>query len=110
MKIFTTLDTIAEAWEILDEVGLSKLLVGKTVEFEIESLLKALLIERKLHKFLQTITQEPEEIIGKLEISEALGLVTDFFAGITGGFKELPGLKLELGVKNQAKTESPITA
>lgn len=99
MQVFTTLDTLSEAWGLLQELKLGGLLTGKTAAFEAEELLGMLLKERKLQEFLGIITHQDAAALGNLGLEEALGLLNDFFGGIGGALKALPMLQMELNAK-----------
>ena len=95
MKIYTTLDTLSEAWTILDELGLAGMLTGQAVELQAENLLRALLVGKKLQSFLAAITHEDPDAVGKLTTAEAAELITNFFASMAGDLSALAGLKME---------------
>ncbi len=102
MQVFTTLDTLSEAWTLLNELGLAGLLTGKEASFEAETLLNALLQERKLQEFLAVITHSDPDSCGALSVIEASELITSFFGDIAGALKGLPGLTATTAVKEAA--------
>lgn len=99
MQVYTTLDTLSEAWILLEDMGLGGLLTGKTVAFEAEELIGKLLRERKLQEFLAVVTHKDPAELGSLGLEEALGLLNDFFTNIGGALKALPMLQAELNAK-----------
>lgn len=99
MKVYTTLDTLSEAWMILEELGLGGLLTGKTAAFEAEALLGKLLGERKLQEFIGCITHKDPDELGELEMEEALGILNAFFGGIGSAFQALPTLAQTVNAK-----------
>jgi len=111
MRVYTNLDTMSEAWAILESLGLDKLLLGQAVSFDATVLLNALLKERKLQEFLGVITHEDETVTGAMELDEVVEKISDFFGGITGGLKGLSGLGMNVDpgkVKKATKT-SPVS-
>jgi len=102
MAVFTTLDTLSEAWSVLDEIGLAGVLTGKEVSFEAEALLNALLKERKLQEFIAVITHSDPGSCGALTAQEAGEVIRDFFGGIAGAWKGLPGLAATVVEKEPA--------
>lgn len=110
MQVFTTLDTLSEAWALLEELKLGGILTGKTAAFEAEELLGLLLKGRKLQEFLAVITHADPQDLGDIELEQALGLLNDFFAGIGGALKALPILQMELGAKEAPKKPRPKTS
>jgi hypothetical protein len=102
---------MSAAWAILESLGLDKLLLGQTATFDATKLLNALLKERKLQEFLAEITHEDFEVVGAMDLSQAVEVISDFFGGITGGLKGLSGLGMSVDpgkVKKAAKT-SPVS-
>lgn len=99
MRVYTTLDTLSEAWAILDELNLGGILTGKTAAFEAEALLGQLLKEKKLQEFMSIITHEDWDKVCDLGLEEALELLNDFFTSIGGALKALPMLQAELNAK-----------
>ena len=91
MTVYTTLDTLSAAWEILADLGIAGLLTGKEVTFEAESLLNGLLRERKLQEFLACITHSDAAACGALTSSEAVETIKVFFGSIAGDLKGLAG-------------------
>ncbi|MDD3535358.1 MAG: hypothetical protein PHC50_04345 [Candidatus Cloacimonetes bacterium] len=86
-----TLNTLSEAYIILDDLGLAGLLDGGKFELSIQSLLSALLKERKLHAFLSVITGKSEAEVGEYTPSQVLEAITAFFTDMSEDLALLPG-------------------
>jgi hypothetical protein len=93
---------MSDAWAILEGLGLDKLLLGQAASFDASALLNALLKERKLQEFLSVITHQDDEVVGAMNLEEAVEAITDFFAGITGGLKGLSGLGVSVKAPDPA--------
>jgi hypothetical protein len=107
MKVYTTLDTMSDAWIILDDLGLGDMLVGKTVAFEGKVLLNALLRERKLHEFLACITHEDPAAMGGLDLAQSAELLTAFFVNMADALKGWPALRAEIGAQAAPPKPAP---
>lgn len=93
MNIKTDLDTLSEAWIILDELGLSAALIpGNTVTADALGLAGKLLKEKKLHQFVACVSGISIEEAGKLELPKAVRLITDFFTGMASELVSLAGI------------------
>lgn len=88
----TTLDTLAEAYIILAELGLAGMLDGSGIEIQPRELLDALFGQKKLALFLGIITGEEPAKMGNLRPSEALELISSFFVDMSAELRSLPGL------------------
>lgn len=99
MKVYTTLDTLSEAWMILNELGLGALLTGKAAAFEPENLLGRLLGERKLQEFIGCITHKDPDEVGELGAEDALEILNAFFGDIGSAFHALPTLAEAVSAK-----------
>lgn len=108
MKTLTTLDTISEAYSLIDELGLGDVLLGKSVELQPTELLRQLLAKKKLQEFISIITGMEIEAAGKLSIEEAAKAIGDFFMSMGGALRELPML-LALN-QNPAPAPAPAPA
>ena len=91
-KTTTTLDTLAEAYIILSELGLSGMLDGSRIEIKPKDLLSSLLGQKKLALFLGIITGEEPAKMGSLRPSEALELISSFFVDMSAELRSLPGI------------------
>jgi len=98
MKAVTTLNAMKQAFSILDELGLSGLLLGGEIKVDASKLIKQLVLEDKLVEFLQAITQDKETDFGKYGIKEAMELASSFFTEFGNALKELPGLLIKAKV------------
>jgi len=92
MNVKTTLDTLSEAYIILDDCGLAGLLDGGTMEISPNNVLRALLREKKLQAFLAVIAGITEAEAGALSPAGALELITSFFVDMSAELRSLPGL------------------
>ncbi len=92
MKTLTTLDTISEAYSLIDELGLGDVLLGKSVELQPTELLRQLLAKKKLQEFISIITGMEIEAAGKLSIEEAAKAIGDFFMSMGDALRGLPML------------------
>jgi len=80
MKIRTDLDTLSEAWIILEDLNLTSVLIpGNKTETDALELARKLLKEKKLHMFVATVTGSSIEETGKLSLAEAVEYISDFF-------------------------------
>ena len=79
IPINTTLDTLSEAYIILDDLGLTSFLTGGTIEIEPGTLVRELLRKKKLNAFIMTFTDLDAKAVGALSIAEAIDLITRFF-------------------------------
>ncbi len=102
-----TLNTLSDAYTILDDLGLAGLLTGKELEVQVDELLRALLYEKKLQLFISVLSGKTEEECGKMELSEAAQEITSFFVLSSAELRSLPGLILApQQPKSPAKTEA----
>lgn len=93
MNIRTDLDTLSEAWVILDGLGLSAMLIpGNPVDVKGMELAGKLLKEKKLHAFVACIGGLDEEGAGKLKLAEAVELITAFFTAMASELVSLAGI------------------
>ena len=89
MKVYTNLNVLKEAWKILKELGLEKLISGgKPEKVDIGLLLNKLLSDGMLFKFCQVITKSDTDF-GSMELDEIFEVVVDFFSHIGGGLEKL---------------------
>lgn len=93
-EIKTDLDTISQAWTLLDEIGLAGLLVNQKLEVKAEELLAQLFAQRKLIQFLAIITHQDEQQMAALGLTEAVEVIADFFTSIAGTLAAFGGLGL----------------
>ena len=102
MNIKTDLDTLSEAWIILDELGLSAALIpGNAVNADALGLAGKLLREKKLHQFVACVSGLTIEEAGKLDLKNAVAVITGFFSGMASELVSLAG------IWNTMKAESP---
>lgn len=92
LQTHSDLDTLSAAWTLLDEIGLSGLLVAKEMKIEADVLFKQLFVAQKLKAFVGIITNTPVIDLPKLEGPEVVSLITDFFVRIGNDWGQLPGL------------------
>lgn len=90
--IKTTLDTLAEAYIVLTDLGLAGVLDGNAIEIRPQELLNALLAQKKLHQFLAIITGFTAAEIGNLKPSEALEILSAFFVDMSAELRSFPGI------------------
>jgi len=108
IKIKTDLDTLSEAWNILDELGLSAALIpGNPVETNGLKLAGELLGQKKLHAFVACISGIGIDEAGKLNLSEASGLITDFFVSMASDLASLAGIWSSLKGSRQESPQIP---
>ncbi len=88
MKVYCTLKTLKEAWELLKEIGIAELISGEGLKINIAELLDKLLTAGKLNAFLQIITKSERDFSDD-DIEQIGAAVTDFFGLIGGSFKGL---------------------
>lgn len=102
-----TLNTLSDAYIVLDELGLAPLLEGGKLEISVPALLSALLKERKLQRFLSIITGKPEAECGDLTPSQALEALTGFFTNFIEEMSSLPGFLAEILPATQTPKKPP---
>jgi hypothetical protein len=94
MNIKTTLDALAEAYIILDSLGISSYLTEGTFSVEPKELVHKLLGQKQAQAFICTITDLTPVEAGKLNISSVIDIVTRFFIAIGSELSMLPGINL----------------
>lgn len=94
MKIKTDIDTLSEAWIMLDDIGLSGMLVNKPVQIDVKELLQNLLRKKRIQEFVALVTGMSKEEAGALELPQVNEVITGFFIGIGTGLASLSGLGL----------------
>lgn len=92
MKVFTDLDTLSNAWTLLNEIGLAGLITGKALKVDPEELLGQLFVQRKLVEFIAILTHEEHATVAKLDLQEVTPILADFFTSMTADLHALPGL------------------
>jgi len=106
--IRTDLDTLSEAWNILDELGLSAALIpGNPVNTDVMALVGKLLKDKKLHQFVTVISGITIEEAGKLSLADAAEIIIAFFTSMASELASLAGIWNV--VKNQPSAESETT-
>lgn len=88
MKVYCTIGTLKDAWELLKEIGVAELISGESMKVNIADLLDKLLSADKLNAFIQIITKSERSFVDD-DISEIGAAVTDFFGLIGSSFKGL---------------------
>jgi len=94
MNVKTDIDTLSEAWILLDDMGLSGMLVNKPVQIDTKELLQNLLRKKRIQEFVMLVTGISREEAGKLELPQVNEVITGFFIGIGTGLASLSGLGL----------------
>lgn len=108
MTIKTDLDTLSEAWNILDELGLSAALIpGNPVNANALELAGKLLKEKKLHQFVAVIGAGSIEAAGKLSLADAVEIIMAFFTSMASELASLAGIWNAM--KTAPSSESEIT-
>lgn len=106
--INTSIDTLSEAWNILDELGLSAALIpGNPVNTDVMVLAGKLLGEKKLHQFVAVISGITIEEAGKLSLADAAEIIMAFFTSMASELASLAGIWNT--VKSQPSAESAKT-
>lgn len=100
MTIKTTLDTLSEAYILLDELGISSYLTTGTITIEPKTLVHQLLAQKKAISFLCIITDLTPTEAGALSLSEVIDTVTRFFLAIGSELSMLPGISLNQSTPN----------
>jgi hypothetical protein len=101
------LDTLSLAWDILDELGLSSLLIpGNPVEIKPLELARKLLGGRKLQEFVAAITGQGMEEAKAVPLSQAATMITDFFTVMASELAPLAGIVSKV---QPQPAESPTT-
>jgi hypothetical protein len=95
LKVNTNLDTLSEAWIILDDLGLSGLLTNAAANIKYAELANALLRGKKLHEFVACISGESIESVGKLSLKDAIEVITRFFVDMGSELSLLRGLGMQ---------------
>lgn len=102
MKIYTDLDTLTEAWNILDELELSGLLDGSAIKIEVAKLLNGLLRQGKLKAFLSIITKSE---VTNIEGKEASRVIMVFFVSLGNEWGALPGMLISMSPKATSESQ-----
>jgi len=90
-KINTTLDALAEAWNLLQELGLSALMIpGNPLDVKPIELAQKLLGEKKLNEFIAVVSDIANP--GELKLSEAGEVLTAFFTDMASELASLAGV------------------
>jgi len=106
MNIKTDLDTLSEAWCILDELGLSAALIpGNPVKADALTLAGKLLKEKKLHAFVAVVSGQDMVAAGKLELKAAVEIITAFFTSMASELVSLAGIWNSTGLSSQSQSE-----
>lgn len=74
-----TLNTLSDAYIVLDDLNLTGLLSGGDLTLKAGELIRELLREKKLHLFVAALTGKTEQECGELELTEAVDEITSFF-------------------------------
>lgn len=78
-KVKTDIDTLSKAWELMEEIGISGMLLGKAIKVDPQELFGALFSHRKLIAFIEIVTGLPTEQIKVLKGPEVVSIIADFF-------------------------------
>lgn len=106
--IRTDLDTLSEAWNILDELGLSAALIpGNPVNTDVMVLAGKLLKDKKLHQFVAVISGITIEEAGKLSLADAVEIIMAFFTSMASELASLAAIWTAM--KTASSSESEIT-
>lgn len=90
MKVKTTLKTLKQVWNLMNEIGLESVFEGKeNVKVNFTELVNKLLNENKLNEFLAIVTGENENKFDDMEIKEIVEIVSSFFTVIGAEFSQL---------------------
>jgi len=92
IKVYTNLDVVTEAWNILDEIGLAAMLDGGEIKIEVRALLNKLLKGGQLKEFLAVITKDNATDWGALSGNEIIEVIGRFFSVMGSDWSALPGL------------------
>ena len=95
-----TLDTLSEAYILLDELGISSYITEGSISVEPRELVCKLLAQKKAAAFISIISDLTAEQAGALSLSEVIDLVTRFFIAIGSELSMLPGISLNQGTAN----------
>lgn len=95
LTVYTDLDTVSDAYTILDELGLSGLIVSKKLDIDLENLLRDILAGQNLKRFISIITNTPFHELPKLTGKDCTELITSFFVGLVSDWMSLAGLALQ---------------
>lgn len=102
-----TLNTLSDAYIVLDDLGLAGLLTGGSIEVQVDELLRALFREKKLQLFISILSGKTEEECGNMGLSEATKEITSFFVASSAELRSLPGLVMApLTTPSQSKSEA----
>ena len=104
MKIKTDVNTLCKVWDLLDELGITGMMEGKSFEYSPYKIFKQLLGDRKLNEFIEIISDaNPDE----LTVSEAVETINNFFTNMAGELRDLQKLGIQLKPKeNQPNKDS----
>lgn len=94
MNVKTTLDTLSEAYILLDSLGISSYLTEGSISIEPKEMVHKLLGQKQAQAFLCVITDLTPEQAGQLSLSEVIDTVTRFFVAIGSELSTLPGISL----------------
>ncbi len=86
-----TLNTLSDAYIVLDDLGLSGFLDGWEMEINVNELARALLRERKLQLFISIVSGKSEDDCGDLTIDEAIKEILSFFETMRAQLLSLQG-------------------
>lgn len=100
--IHTDLDTLSEAWTLLNEVGLAGLFLHQKLDVDPQELLAQLLVQKKLKRFISIITHIEEPDLPALELSDVSEIISNFFIDFTRNLTAFGGV-----VTGQIGTQSP---
>ncbi len=89
LTVYTDLDTVSEAYTLLDELGLSGLLLSKPLAVDAEDLLRKLLCFGQMKRFLSIITGVQAESLPKLSGKETGELLSSFFVALVSDWMSL---------------------
>jgi len=103
--VHTDLDTLAEVWNLFEEVGAEGLLIGKKLTGDMSEIISFFVGQKKLVEFCRIVTQSDDDF-GKMKFLEVGQIIKDFFTEMGA---ESAGLFSILAVRpqTQKKSETP---
>ena len=84
----STIDKLANVWNIFNEMSIAGVLDGKIVEVELETLLNHLLRDGKANAICQAITDTADDFT-KMPLREVVNMIKDFFTDTKTAFAGL---------------------
>ena len=88
MKIYADIDTLAEVWNLFEEIGAEGLLIGKKLTGDLSEIVGFFVGKKKLAELCQIITHSDEDF-GKKDLTEVAETINDFFVQTGAGSAKL---------------------